>query len=159
MCQSNGVLVIGHSPLSGNFDVGEVDVSRRLVSTGSHLYYQIMDINGNHIMKYIYDVQIPKNVPIVVETPVFKNKNPELVEEEAEEPIEEETVEENKEEEPIQEDEKETPVQEDKEEEPIPCPHCMPDDKELRENTLENDLSLSPKSKLTTSWARIKGRR
>jgi len=143
MCRSRGVFVLGTDSLNGNSDVAEVKVQRWDIVDGENVWFQIMDVNGNFINKYINNIKKPE--PIVVDTEPTPNKNPDL-----------DLETDQDEDEPVQDPE------EDKEadaKDVDPCPHCMPDDKEIRDNTLEDtDLGLRPQNKLTTQWAQIKTR-
>ncbi len=63
MCRSKGTFVIGSTQLLGNLMIAEIDVPRHLITDGDNLWYQIMDIHGNYIFKFIRDFQKPKYVP------------------------------------------------------------------------------------------------
>ncbi len=130
MCRSTDVFVLGSDEVAGNSDVIEIDVPRRLLTKGDRVWYQIMDVNGNYIFKYFDNVEIPPNRPARDPT-VIVNKNPD----------------------PNQEtDQDEEEVDKDTD----PCPHCMPNDEEMLENS---DLGLQPQNKLTTQWAKLKSGR
>ncbi|MDE0481367.1 MAG: matrixin family metalloprotease [Candidatus Poribacteria bacterium] len=130
MCRNAGAFAIGSSPLEGNSDVAEIEVSRHWLKNGDDVWFQIMDINGNHIVKDIRNITIPEKEHDP--NPVIINKNPENIP--ADDLI---TIE--------KEDEGETP-------EIKPCPNCLPNDEEKQ----DNNLAIHPKGKLTTQWARLK---
>lgn len=128
LCRSRNVFVLGSDALTGNDDIVEVNTERWRLINGEGVYFQIMDVNGNFIHEYISAIRIPDAQE---PTDIHPNKNPDLnvPDEEPEEVEEEEQV-------------------------IDPCPHCMPDDKEVLDNN--PDLSIRAQNKLTTQWARLK---
>lgn len=74
--KSENVFVLGTDNLNGNTDFAEVDVPRRLVINGDTIWYQIMDVHGNFIMKKKNNIIIPDNLPAT--DPPRENKNPDI---------------------------------------------------------------------------------
>ncbi|MDE0482267.1 MAG: hypothetical protein OXI67_06810 [Candidatus Poribacteria bacterium] len=127
---NKNTLTIGYDELSGNTDTAVVDVSRRFISDGDSVSFLIMDVHGNFISHNINPISVPENDPTRDPNEIV-NKNPD----------------------PNQEtDQDEEEIDKDID----PCPHCMPNDEEMLENS---DLGLQPQNKLTTQWAKLKSGR
>lgn len=134
MCRSIGVFVVGSDDLTGNSDVGEVEVPRHLLKKGDDIWFQIMDVNGNHILHFVNNISIPEKEPERDPTVVI-NKNPEEIP--ADDLI---TIEKEVDDDPDID----------------PCPNCMPNDDEIREQ--DHNFAIQPQNKLATQWARLKFR-
>ena len=127
LMRKRGGFIIGASETQGKSATIKIDVSRELVVNGDNIDLQMMDINGNKMLKNLGTVTLPAPLP---------EPKPEVVVE-IEVPEDPEVQVDKKEVEP---EEPEMVI--------VECPEC-----ELEGKT---DLSVNPHHLLTTQWANFK---